>query len=439
MIVIVGGGATGVIFAAHLLKVSDVDRIVLVEKRGTVARGLAYSTTLPRHLLNVRAQNMSALPDDPGHFVRWLAERNLMDPEEPFFFAPRKIYGDYLEALLREADAEHPGRLQIICDEVVAATPHVSGVLVGLASGETQDANKVVLATGHDIEPLHRDAIAVRVDTPEDTDLPPDASVLILGSGLSMVDAVLSLEARGHRGPVTVVSRRGLLPQRQVLPHPIPFTEDDIPFGVEPSRFLRWIRERIRSHVEAGGNWRDVIDGLRPYNQRIWQSWPESFRRPFLRHGKAWWDTHRHRMAPEVHDRITAAMDAGRLRVRAARILETVQTGSDISVTLRPRGSHEAETLRVARIYDCTGIIRNIEDSSRAILRGLVEAGLAKADRLRLSLHVTRDCQLIGCDGEPSDRLYALGPLTRSEFFEIDAVPEIRVQCARIAKLIGNS
>ena len=437
MIVIVGGGATGAIFAAHLLKVSDANRIVLVEKRGKVGRGLAYSTTLPDHLLNVRAQNMSALPDDPGHFVRWLTERNLMDPNEPFFFAPRKVYGDYLEDLLREADAEHPGRLQIIRDEVISAIPQASGVEVELASGQTLQASRLVLATGHDIEPLNRDEISVRMDTPEDTDLPPDAPVLIMGSGLSMVDAVLSLEARGHRGPVTVVSRRGLLPQRQVLPHPIPFTENDIPFGLEPSRFLGWLRDRVRKHVEAGGNWRDVVDGLRPYNQRIWQSWPEPSRKIFVRHAKAWWDTHRHRMAPEVHDRIQAAMQEGRLAIRAGRILRTERPGAEFSVTLKPRGSQQKETLRVARVYDCTGIIRNIEDSSRAILRGLVEAGLAKADPLRLSLNVTRDCRLIGRDGKASDRLYALGPLTRSEFFEIDAVPEIRVQAAELARKLS--
>jgi len=433
MIVIVGGGATGVIIAAHLLKNSKADQIVLVEKRGKVGRGLAYSTTLPDHLLNVRAQNMSALPDDPGHFVRWLTERNLMEPEEPFFFAPRMVYGDYLEDLLREADTQHPGRLQIISDEVISAVPNASGVQVELASGQRLPASQLVLATGHDIDPLQRDQVAVRIDTPEDTDLLPDAPVLIMGSGLSMVDAVLSLEARGHRGPVTVVSRRGLLPQRQVLPHPIPFTQNEIPFGLEPARFLGWLRERVRKHVQAGGNWRDVIDGLRPYNQRIWQSWAEPSRKTFLRHAKAWWDTHRHRMAPEVHDRIQAAMQEGRLTIRAARILRTEKTGADITVTLRPRGSRQEETLRVARIDECTGIIRNIEDSSRAILRGLVEAGLAKADPLRLSLNVTRDCQLIGRDGTASDRLYALGPLTRSEFFEIDAVPEIRVQAAELA------
>jgi len=439
MIVIVGGGASGVIFAAHLLRASGNSQIVLVEKRGEVGRGLAYSTTLPDHLLNVRAQNMSAFPDDPGHFLRWLQQRGLIGPEDAFFFAPRKVYGDYLQDLIREMAADHPGRLQIIDDEVVAAVPDASGVRVELASGKKLQAEKVVLATGHEVEPLQRDKIAIRVDSDEDTSLDPQSPVLILGSGLSMVDAFLSLEARNHRGPVTVVSRRGLLPQRQVLPHPIAFDEGEIPLGQEPSRFLAWLRARVEAHEQTGGNWRDVVDGLRPFDQRIWQSWPEKFRRPFLRHGKAWWDTHRHRMAPEIHDRITAAIREGRLIVRAAKVIDAVQAGDGIDVTIRPRGSRPQETLHVSRIYDCTGIIRNVENSSRAILRSLVEAGLAKADPLRLSLHVSGDCRLIARDGKPSANLYALGPLTRGEFFEIDAIPDIRVQCAELAKQIGGS
>lgn len=438
MIVIIGGGASGVILAAHLLRVSSTSKIVLIEKREAIGRGLAYSTTLPDHLLNVRVQNMSALPDDPGHFMRWLKEKDLIGPDDAFFFAPRKVYGNYLQDLIHDAIADHPGRLQIIRDEAVAAIPESSGVHVKLASGQSFRADKLVLATGHDMERLNPDALSTRIDSPEDTALDPDAPVLILGSGLSMVDAVLSLEARNHRGPVTVISRRGLLPQRQVLAHPVGFDETEIPLGREPSRFLAWLRARVRAHEQSGGNWRDVIDGLRPFNQRIWQSWPDKLRLPFLRHGKAWWDTHRHRMAPEIHDRISTAIREGRLVIRAAKIVDTARMDEGIRVTIKPRGTSRQETVQVSRIYNCTGIIRDVENSSRAILQSLVEAGLAKADPLRLSFHVSRGCQLVARDGKPSDRLYALGPLTRSEFFEIDAIPEIRVQCAELAKQIGT-
>lgn len=439
MIVIAGGGASGVILAAHLLRASS-SQIVLVEKRGAVGRGLAYSTTLPDHLLNVRAQNMSAFPDDPGHFVRWLMARNLIPSENAFFFAPRMIYGDYLDDLLQEASREHPDRLEILDDEVVAADPNEDNIRIDLASGKRLNAEKLVLATGHDVEPLHRNHFAIRMGSNEDTALDPDAAVLILGSGLSMVDAVLSLEAADHKGPITVLSRRGLLPARQVPTTPVAFAEDDLPMGKPASQFLHWLRKQIRKHETAGGNWRDVIDGLRPFNQRIWQNWPDALRRPFLRHGKAWWDTHRHRMAPEVHDRIATAIDQNRLAVRAARVIDIARTAGDLQVTIRPRGQRQTETLDVARIYDCTGIIRNVEDSSRPLLRTLVAKGVAKADHLRLSLEVTRDCRLVSADGIASDRLYAVGPLTRGQFFEIDAIPEIRVQCAALAvELAGCS
>jgi uncharacterized NAD(P)/FAD-binding protein YdhS len=438
MIVIAGGGASGAILAAHLLRSSSA-KIILVEKSGTVGRGLAYSTTLPDHLLNVRAQNMSAFPDDPGHFVRWLMARKQMSSPDTFFFAPRMVYGDYLGDLLQEESRSHPGRLEILEDEVVAADPTKDSVRIEFASGSTLNAAKLVLATGHDIEPLHRNPFAIRMGGTEDTPLDPHAPVLILGSGLSMVDAVLSLEAANHKGPITVLSRRGLLPARQMPATPEKFTEDDLPMGKPASQFLHWLRNQISQHEAAGGNWRDVIDGLRPYNQRIWQNWSDALRRPFLRHGKAWWDTHRHRMAPEVHDRISAAIDQDRLAVRAARVTDITPVADGLQVTIRPRGHPETETLRVSRVYDCTGIIRNVEDSSRPLLRSLVAEGLAKADPLRLSLEVTRDFRLVSADGTPSNRIFALGPLTRGKFFEIDAIPEIRVQAAALGAMLAAS
>lgn len=434
MIAIIGGGASGVILAAHLLKVPGDRRIVLIEKGERIARGLAYSTTLLDHVLNVRAQNMSALPDDPGHFLRWLVAKGLAAPDTPFYFAPRATYGDYLNDLLDEAAAQSPGRLDILRDEAVAIEPLPSGdARIELASGGSIETGTAVLAIGHDLEPERSDRITFRLNGAGDTPLDPDAPVLILGTGLSMVDALLMLEARGHRGHVTAVSRRGLLPQRHELPSPIPFAENDLPFGQPPSRFLSWLRSQVRKRVEAGGNWRDVVDGLRPFNQRIWQSWTDEQRRPFLRHGKAWWDTHRHRMAPEIYDRVCHAIEAGRLTVRAAKVQDMAREGDATRVRIRPRGSDMVETLRVARVYDCTGIIRNVEKTTNPLLRQLVDAGIARADPLNLSLHVTQDCRLIGRDGQPSDSLFALGPLTRSRFFEIDAIPEIRVQCAALA------
>ncbi|TIP97101.1 MAG: FAD-dependent oxidoreductase, partial [Mesorhizobium sp.] len=128
---------------------------------------------------------------------------------------------------------------------------------------------------------------------PKTTPIDPDSRVLIVGTGLSMVDAWLTLEHRGHRGEITAVSRRGLLPSPHKKGTPIRLDSADILLGTELSYFVGWFRDLVRATEKAGGNWRDVVDGLRPYNQRIWQNWPVSAKRRFLEHTKAWWDIHR--------------------------------------------------------------------------------------------------------------------------------------------------
>ena len=124
-----------------------------------------------------------------------------------------------------------------------------------------------------------------------------------------MVDAWLTLQHRGHTGEVVAVSRRGLLPSPHRKGNPLRLDRADIPLGTDLHYFVGWFRDLVRATERAGGNWRDVVDGVRPYNQLIWQSWPVSARRRFLEHTRAWWDIHRHRMAPEIHARVTRAVE----------------------------------------------------------------------------------------------------------------------------------
>ncbi|TIW05648.1 MAG: FAD-dependent oxidoreductase, partial [Mesorhizobium sp.] len=196
--------------------------------------------------------------------------------------------------------------------------------------------------------------------------------ILLLGTGLSMVDAFLSLEQRGHRGPIVAVSRRGLLPSPHRKGNPIKLDIADIPLGTELSYFVGWFRNLIRETQKAGGDWRDVVDGLRPFNQTIWQNWPSSAKRRFVEHTKAWWDIHRHRMAPEVYQRVTEAVRSGRIRLVAGRIVNVEANGS-FTVKIQPRGTQDIEILEVARLYDCMGIARDISRTSNGLVRALIE------------------------------------------------------------------
>lgn len=442
-IIIVGGGASGVVLAAHLLKSPNPDlRVTLIEKRPHFGQGIAYSTLLSAHVLNVSAAGMSAYADDPGNFWRWLQGRGLVSqeqtPQTPFY-APRSVYARYLKELLDELEAreKETGRLRLIREESLSISPTASGVEVTLANGTSVVAHLAVLATGHDEQPGAGQGHAIRMGTEADTALDPDASVLVLGTGLSMVDAFLSLEQRGHRGEIVAVSRRGLLPSPHRKGNPIKLDVADIPLGTQLSYFVSWFRDLIRENQKAGIDWRDVVDGLRPFNQKIWQNWPSSAKRRFVEHTKAWWDIHRHRLAPEVHARVTDAVRTGRIRPVAGRVVG-IEAGDGFAVEIQSRHTKALEALQVARIYDCTGIARDISTTSNSVVRSLVDRGLARPDPLRLGLDVSAKCEIIAGDGTASAKILAVGPLTRGTFFEIDAIPDIRVQCARLSKqLLG--
>ncbi|WP_256753304.1 FAD/NAD(P)-binding protein [Mesorhizobium sp. Mes31] len=440
-IIIVGGGASGVVLAAHLLKSPNPDlRVTLIEKRPHFGQGIAYSTLLSAHVLNVSAAGMSAYADDPGNFWRWLQGHGLVDqeqtPQTPFY-APRSIYARYLGELLDELEArEQPtGRLRLIHEESLSITPTASGVEVALANGTSVVAHLAILATGHEEQPAQGHAI--RMGSEADTALPPHSRVMVLGTGLSMVDAFLSLEQRGHRGDIIAVSRRGLLPSPHRKGNPIKLDVADIPLGTQLSYFVGWFRDLIRENQKAGIDWRDVVDGLRPFNQKIWQNWPSSAKRRFVEHTKAWWDIHRHRMAPEVYARVTEAVQSGRIRLVAGRVVG-ITTAGGFTVEVQSRHTQRRETFDVARIYDCSGIVRDISTSSNTVVRSLVDRGLARPDPLRIGLDVSANCEIIAGDGSASAKILAVGPLTRGTFFEMDAIPDIRVQCARLSKqLLG--
>ncbi|ESY01582.1 FAD dependent oxidoreductase [Mesorhizobium sp. LNJC399B00] len=442
-IIIVGGGASGVVLAAHLLKSANPDlRVTLIEKRPHFGQGIAYSTLLSAHVLNVSAAGMSAYADDPLNFWRWLQGRGLISqeqtPQTPFY-APRSVYARYLKEVLDELEAreKETGRLRLIREESLSISPTSSGVEVVLANGTSVVAHLAVLATGHDEQPGAGQGHAIRMGTEADTALDPEARVLVLGTGLSMVDAFLSLEQRGHRGEIVALSRRGLLPSPHRKGNPIKLDVADIPLGTQLSYFVGWFRDLIRENQKAGIDWRDVVDGLRPFNQKIWQNWPSSAKRRFVEHTKAWWDIHRHRLAPEVHARVTEAVRTGRIRPVAGRVVG-IEAGDGFTVGIQSRHTKALETLQVARIYDCTGIARDISTTSNSVVRSLVDRGLARPDPLRLGLDVTAKCEIIAGDGTASAKILAVGPLTRGTFFEIDAIPDIRVQCARLSKqLLG--
>ena len=434
-VVIIGGGASGVLLAAHLLASPDPDlRVTLLEKQGRYGQGLAYSAQHRDHRVNVPARGMSAFADDPEHFWRWLHRRDPQLYASPWVFVPRRLYGTYLEEVLREAGERLPGRLHVRAEEAVALRPVEGGVETVLADGTSLVSRWAGLAVGHETQPARGGHVAVRVGSERDTPLDPEAPVMILGSGLSMVDAWVSLAEAKHRGPVTVVSRNGLLPTGHRDVPPLAIAAEEVPFGAGLRQLTRWFRNKVGEVEARGGDWRSVVDGLRPHNQRLWQSWSDAEKRRFLRHLRPWWNIHRHRMPPDLHEGMARAIAGGQVRLVAAEVLGVEAAPGGARATFRPRGTARRETIEVARVYDCGGVSVDVRASSNPLIRHLVASGAARPDRMRIGLDVDADCALVDENGNASARVRVVGPLTRGRYFEIEAVPDIRVQCAAIAR-----
>jgi uncharacterized NAD(P)/FAD-binding protein YdhS len=138
-------------------------------------------------------------------------------------------------------------------------------------------------------------------------------------------------------------------------------------------------------------------------------------------------------MAPEVEARINQAIADGQLTVTAAKLLGTEGGAQGARVRYRRRGHADIESLEVGAIVDCTGIVRDPRATTNPAVRSLFDQGLARPDRLRIGIEIASDCAVVRADGVPSQRLFAIGPLTRAAFWEIIAIPDIRNQCAVLA------
>ena len=383
-VIIVGGGASGVLLAAHLLRNEGNTRVTIVERRALLGCGVAYSTADPGHLLNTRVSNMSAWPDQPEHFLNWV--RVTHDPDVcPFSFVRRGLYGEYMAGLLdpwRNSDMLNCARQDCLRIEESDG----GGVIAHLADGTRLVGDIAVLATGH-LLPDTTSTQALTQPWAAAADGTPEDRVLIVGSGLTMIDQVVSLRAQGHRGAISVLSRRGLLPQVHEPTTPVRFTQDTLPLGAGAAATMHWIRAAVRAQFAAGGNWRDVVDGLRPHVQSLWRAMPQRARATFLRHACVWWEVHRHRMPPQSWQILQDAISDGQLTFLRGAFLD-VTSGTDRRKypRVRLKGQSALQVMVVERIIDCRGIRRDPALHAGPVVGNLLSSGRARICHYRMPL-----------------------------------------------------
>lgn len=434
---IIGGGFSGTLLAINLLRHGTL-RVTLVERHGDrLGRGLAYGAAQAGHILNVRAANMSALPDQPGHFVTWLKQQGLGQEGS---FATRRDYGAYLCAMLDEIRGQTGNRLTLLTDEAITLKPDEDRVHITLRSGADLNADIAILAPGnlppHDLPAFAGLTGPAYVNDPWASNieegLEPTDRVLLLGSGLTAVDCALTLDSRGFRGRIVALSRRGMSPRRHAAA--APFT----PCADRPTGSASMLVHALRQRSEAIG-WRNAVDELRPFTQDMWRAATSDERSRFLRHLRPWWDVHRHRIAPQVADQLAVMQAEGRLEIRAAKVVSAVTDSRGLTVHLRKRGQEATEEMPAARIINCTGPLGDLRRTDDPLLHQLAERGDIRPDPLAIGIDVDRQCHAIARDGTAQQRLFVVGPMTRGAHWEIVAVPDIRRQVWSLAREITGA
>lgn len=454
-VAIVGGGASGALTAAQLLRQAKRPvRILLFGPSPMPEFGTAYTTRDVAHLLNVPAGRMSAWPAQPDHFLQWLnAPSNcaaLLSRRQftPADFVPRAIYARYIAHVVEEAcreAADSGSTFERVNDLVADFEPDglTAGVLT-TQSGRRERVAHLVLALGNlpARDPLPRPheffrsrryvanvwsaGVLEAIDPAED--------LLVAGSGLTAMDVVATLRRVGHEGKITVVSRNGQLPASHVLGPPYRDFLAGTSWPASLRGWIRLVRGEMKQAQAEGVDWRPVFDALRPHTQKIWQSLSPADKQRALRHLRPYWESRRHR-APEA---TWAAFDKfalnGQLRFRPGRIRDFSEDGRRVTVTFQPKGHRDTIRLHVHTVLNCLGPESNFRQRlNDPLLVNLMARGTTQPDPLLLGLAATPDGAVIGTDGLGNPLISTLGPPLRGILWETTAIPEIRTQAASLA------
>jgi uncharacterized NAD(P)/FAD-binding protein YdhS len=424
-VAVIGGGFSGTMAAVQLGRRGL--KAALIDGSGRMGRGIAYSTREPAHVLNVRAEVMSAWPEDLEDFSR----KVVAEGGTPKDFSERRRFGRYMDEVLGEA--LESGQVEPVAATAVAAERDGDGWIVTLDDGRSIKARALVLAIGNqDPAPMpFAQGISPRrfVNNPwgpearaADEHLAgTDKNVLLIGTGLTAVDHVLALDAHGHHGRITMLSRRGQVPRGHILYDPWPVDAQDVPLG-NVLKVWRWLRKRA-----GQGNWRAAVDAMRPHTSMVWRSWDEEQQGRFMRHARPFWDVHRHRIATEVAERMKQLIGNGQLQIAAGRIQSMRETADGVEVDFCARCSGRVETRTFDTVINCTGPLHAMEQTQNPVIRQMLDDTLVAVDRIGIGLKVDES-------DRAGERVWAMGPVTKGNYWEIIAVPDIRGQAARVAE-----
>jgi uncharacterized NAD(P)/FAD-binding protein YdhS len=443
-VAMIGCGASGALICMQLFRQARKPiHVTCIEPRSRLGAGLAYGTHDSKHLLNVPASRMSVWSDQPDHFVRWLNRRGLLNDDPSSYFPCRRDYADYLTDSLGERlrlSPLHHG-LHHEPHRAVGLDPVHGGWLIHLEDGTQLWCRQAVIALGNlpVFEPIAglRRVVAhpAYVHDPWQHDLSAveeDQRIVIIGSGLTALDQLMTLERLKHRGAMTVISRSGRWPGTwadQSSPLVAPFSDSSLR-GV-----LHELRQRLATQEAHGGCWQDVIDGMRGQTSSLWCGFSDIEKARFCRLLQSIWNRARHKMPPETAERVDTLTRSGQLNLVRCRNL-TADADND-QIRLEINGG--AEPILADRVINCTGTTTRLRNSRQPLIDQMLESGLFAEGPCGLGLANDETGRLLDRSGRPHRGLFTIGPMRQGSLWESTAIPEIREQAAWLSALVLES
>ncbi|MGA7546937.1 MAG: FAD/NAD(P)-binding protein [Methyloceanibacter sp.] len=441
-ICVIGGGFTGVAAAiACLERVGEPFRLIVVEPSAALGRGVAFGGHHPLHLLNVRTRDLSIRFGQPGDFLNWVFHQ--LDQGEnhaglhdglAHTFLPRQLFGEYVRQRFFEmVERRKEVELRVVKGVATACFAGQDRFRIHFDRAGPVSADIVVLATAYGVEGLvGRGALAPFGDLASEQ-LAKAKSMVLIGSGLTMVDVLLQARRDGFQGTATVISPHGQLPRPHAPKGVVP-QEIGLPRFKRMSVLTTAVRIACDAAEAHGTPWQAILNGLRSPLQDIWQGLAVEEQARFLRHVRPFWDAHRHRLPLEVHGRIRSEFDAGRALLLRGRVSAVDRSSEGFRVTLRRSGSAGAEVMETDLAFDCTG---HKPDLGSSLIKSLLSQGLVRPDAHALGVAVKPDGQVVGRGHAVTPGLFALGPLCQGSLWEITSVPEIVRQADAAASRIA--
>lgn len=454
-VLIIGGGLSGTMLAVQLLRLPGRRQILVIEPRAELGRGEAYSAVELGHTLNGNAARMSVDPDNPDDLTQWLTEHIAAGgwPESaeqavPIseLFPPRGLFGVYAQQRLAEAKARSASTVEHVRAEVIDVQVDADSTLLTLDNGQRLRGNFAVLATGMfpaaRTPQTHSSGVNAAAVDPWDVAtmrrLDPRSTVLIIGSGLTMVDAVVSLEQAGHRGPIEIFSRHGLLPHVRRQP---PAWDDFLaadPALRSPRQLLRELRRQCSIAQAQGIDWQAPLDTVRAHIGRLWSQASEREKRQFVRHVRPWWESHHHRSPPLSAQLVARLHEEGRLRIRAASFKGLVPAQSGVTIAVRQRGEQTLTQVTGAALINSSGIEYDWRRVARPLPQQLLKRGLIQPGPLALGIAADASGAVLDAQGQVSARLFAMGPPLRGMWWESTAVTDVALQAKALASKLAE-